>query len=403
VLRSFHVVQVLDHGVDRGVPFIAMELLEGESLAARLERLTRLSPADAAWIFTHIARALSRVHEAGIVHRDLKPGNIFLIRNDEEEVAKVLDFGIAKTSGASLLDSTGGAATRTGVVLGTPHYMSPEQVAGGQGVDYRSDIWSMGVMGFECLVGRRPFEAESLGGIVLAICTRELPVPSHVEEVPPGFDEWFALACARDPTARFASAKEAAAELRRICKEAPPMRRPVLHRKFGAENEPRTREVPASPAKDFDALVSLFNSTSAPITAPREAERMPRGRRWSRRAWFAGGALAAGVLAVFAWLRWSSSQQKTAVVEVTEASIHAPIEASPAPSSTQPTVAATASAVALTFERPAASASAASGASGAAVNRPPANAKRDRPAAPVPQGAKPPPPAPSSKKIDLGI
>ena len=94
-LRSPHVVQILDHGVDDGTPYIAMELLEGESLAARLRKVGRLSPEDTARILTHTARAVSRAHEVGVVHRDLKPDNIFLIENEEEELAKVLDFGIA--------------------------------------------------------------------------------------------------------------------------------------------------------------------------------------------------------------------------------------------------------------------------------------------------------------------
>ena len=124
-LRSPHVVQILDHGVDDGTPYIAMELLEGESLAARLRKVGRLSPEDTARILTHTARAVSRAHEVGVVHRDLKPDNIFLIENEEEELAKVLDFGIAKSTivgfGVSAI-----AETRTGALMGTLHYMSAE-------------------------------------------------------------------------------------------------------------------------------------------------------------------------------------------------------------------------------------------------------------------------------------
>src|SRR5690606_32567987 len=93
-LRSPHVVQVPDHGVHRGTPFIAMELLEGQSLSTRIKREGQLSPEFTSMILTHVARALTRAHEAGIIHRDLKPSNIFLISNDDEELAKVLDFGI---------------------------------------------------------------------------------------------------------------------------------------------------------------------------------------------------------------------------------------------------------------------------------------------------------------------
>jgi serine/threonine-protein kinase len=214
-LRSPHVVQILDHGVDEGVPFIVMELLDGESLAARLERQRRLSPHDTAHLMTQVGRAMTKAHDAGIVHRDLKPDNIFIVRNDEEEIAKVLDFGVAKshTHGVGAVSS----ATRTGSVLGTPYYMSPEQAEGSKLVDHRTDIWAMGVIAWECLLGARPFEAETLGGLLLAICAREMPSPSRSGPVPAGFDAWFARACSRDLNHRFATAREAAQELRNVC------------------------------------------------------------------------------------------------------------------------------------------------------------------------------------------
>ncbi|HYJ11877.1 MAG TPA: serine/threonine-protein kinase, partial [Polyangiaceae bacterium] len=205
----------LDHGVDEGVPFIVMELLDGESLASRLERVQRLSPADTARIITQVARAIARAHEAGIVHRDLKPDNIYLVRNDEEEIAKVLDFGVAKATTHGMGAVTG--ATRTGSVLGTPYYMSPEQAEGAKTVDGRSDLWSLGVIAWECLLGNRPFESETLGGLLLAICARPMPTPSTMGVVPPGFDAWFARACSRDVSHRFGSAKELAQELRAVC------------------------------------------------------------------------------------------------------------------------------------------------------------------------------------------
>src|SRR6185437_9659135 len=98
-LRSPHVVQILDYGVDEGVPFIAMELLEGESLAGRLARLQCLPFADTVRVITHIGRALAKAHEGNVIHRDLKPDNVFLVKNDDKEIAKVLDFGIAKITG----------------------------------------------------------------------------------------------------------------------------------------------------------------------------------------------------------------------------------------------------------------------------------------------------------------
>ncbi len=221
-LRSPHVVQILDYGVDDGVPYIAMELLEGETLADRLTRVGRLEPSEVSHLMMHVGRAVARAHEAGIVHRDLKPDNVFVVRNDDEELAKVLDFGIAKSSAMEGLGAPAAVGTRTGAVMGTPYYMSPEQTEGAKDVDLRSDIWSLGVIAFECILGKRPFEAETLGGLLLGICTRPMPIPSQLGKVPAGFDAWFARACARDLSQRFASAREATQELRRVCDESAP-------------------------------------------------------------------------------------------------------------------------------------------------------------------------------------
>ncbi|MEO6600462.1 MAG: protein kinase [Polyangiaceae bacterium] len=213
-LRSPHVVQILDYGVDDKLPFIVMELLDGENLAQRLRRLSRLSSTETARVVTHIGRAVARAHEAGIVHRDLKPENVFLIRNEDEEIAKVLDFGVAKVSVSAL--GPEGTRTRTGSILGTPYYMSPEQAQGNKAVDTRSDLWSLGVIAFECMTGKRPFYSDGLGDLVLQICIRDIPVPSDCGSVPIGFDEWFARACARDPDTRFQSAREMTDALREV-------------------------------------------------------------------------------------------------------------------------------------------------------------------------------------------
>jgi serine/threonine-protein kinase len=213
-LRSPYVVKILDHGIDENTPYIVMELLEGESLATRLRRVGRLPPHEMARLLGNVAHAVGKAHEAGIVHRDLKPDNIFVVKNDDDEVAKVLDFGVAKIVGLGTGPS--GLGTRTGAAVGTPYYMSPEQAEGTKLVDFRSDLWSLGVTAFECLIGRRPFESDGFSW-VLAICSRPLPIPSQSGEVPPGFDAWFARACARNADGRFPSAKDQAAELHRIC------------------------------------------------------------------------------------------------------------------------------------------------------------------------------------------
>ncbi len=206
-LRSSHVVQILDYGVWDGFPYIAMEYLEGEDLGQRIKRKGRLSPQETVLIISQVARALTKAHAAGLIHRDLKPENIFLVPEDDHEIAKVLDFGIAKTHGPMLDNAT----TKAGALLGTPHYMSPEQAQGTKTLDYRSDLWSLGVLAYQCLTGKLPFNSEALGDLLLHIMVNPLPIPSQVvPDVPPTFDVWWQRAAARDAANRFQSAKELA-------------------------------------------------------------------------------------------------------------------------------------------------------------------------------------------------
>jgi serine/threonine-protein kinase len=205
-------VQVLDYGMHETTPFLVMELRHGESLAACLEREKRLAPERTLAIITQVARALGRAHSAGIVHRDLKPDNVFLVREDDQELVKILDFGIAKTPQAQF----GGMETRTGVTMGTPYYMSPEQVEGKKAVDFRTDLWAMAVIACECMTGVRPFDGSTFGELLLNICARPIAPPSSQGFLLPGFDEWFARATNRDLEQRFASAQERANSLRDV-------------------------------------------------------------------------------------------------------------------------------------------------------------------------------------------
>ncbi len=203
-LRSPHVVQIIDHAIWEGVPFIAMEVLVGEDLGKRLDRVGRLSPAQTVEVLGQVCRALTKAHQLGIVHRDLKPDNIYLVHDDDREIAKVLDFGIAKSSKGM----EAGSNTKTGAMLGTPFYMSPEQAQGTKAVDFRADLWSMAVIAYQCVTGQLPFQSEALGDLLMKIMVSPLPVPSHVALVPPGFDAWFARASSRDPAGRFQSSRE---------------------------------------------------------------------------------------------------------------------------------------------------------------------------------------------------
>jgi serine/threonine protein kinase len=203
-IRSPHVVDVFDHGEWSGVPYIAMEFLDGEDLGQRLQRVGRLDPGSTYRVISHVARALTRAHAVGIVHRDLKPENVFLVRGDDEEIAKVLDFGIAKHDAYSLQDK----ATKTGSFLGTPYYVSPEQ-ARGKSTDYRSDLWSLGVIAFECLTGRPPFQADALGELMGQILYEDPPKPSdRAPGLLPAVDAWWERSAQRDREQRFQTAKE---------------------------------------------------------------------------------------------------------------------------------------------------------------------------------------------------
>jgi eukaryotic-like serine/threonine-protein kinase len=298
-LRSPHVVQILDYGVDEGTPYIAMELLEGESLGTRLSRVGRLTQREVGSLFVQLGRAIARAHDSGIIHRDLKPDNVFIVHNDEEEIAKVLDFGIAKLS-TRAVDGPATGATRTGALLGTPYYMSPEQVEGASTLDCRSDVWAIGVIAYECLVGQKPFEAETMGGIVLAICTKPLPVPSQRAVVPTGFDEWFACACRRELDQRFASAREATRELKRICDEADgiPARSSSAEILPGAdanrEAQPDPYAVASSPPKSLPTFSSSQRSK-------------PTHRFSSLQAWVIAGVVVVAVIASLTWMRAQSS------------------------------------------------------------------------------------------------
>jgi serine/threonine protein kinase len=209
-LQSRHVVQVYDNGaLDDGTPYIAMELLSGESLQQRIDRAGPLSLRETVSILAQCCRALGRAHSMGIVHRDIKPDNIFLARTADEdaEVVKILDFGVAKVA-LSAGSESDQSVTKTGSVLGTPLYMSPEQARGLKSVDHRTDVYSLGLVAYTMLTGRDAFEGESFGDILIKICVEPLPRLSANANVPPLMDRWFEYVCARDLRERCGSAQE---------------------------------------------------------------------------------------------------------------------------------------------------------------------------------------------------
>src|SRR5688572_16552971 len=214
-VRSAHVVQVFDYGSEGGVPYIAMELLDGENLDSRLGARGTLTPAELDRLFAELARGIGQAHAIGVIHRDLKPGNIFLAREGEHEVTKIVDFGIAKVK-ASALQLTQGIGTQLGTLLGTPQYMSPEQVRGSGSIDHRTDLWALAIIACECLTGRCPFSGATIGDLTVQICTERPPAPSSLGPVPPGFDQWFFKATQKKPSKRFQTAEEMAERLHAV-------------------------------------------------------------------------------------------------------------------------------------------------------------------------------------------
>jgi serine/threonine-protein kinase len=208
-LKSPNLVQIIDFGEFKGQPYLAMELLHGEDLSARLAREGTL-PFDAVeHIIAGIAAAVQVAHEAGIVHRDLKPANVFLERTGEREVVKVLDFGVAKDLNAPVEP---GSTTANGVV-GSPAYMSPEQVWN-QPVSPRADVWAMGVIALELLTGKNHFADATLAKTFERILRDPLPVPSALcPELSPALDAFFARALARSAKERIGSALDFSTEL----------------------------------------------------------------------------------------------------------------------------------------------------------------------------------------------
>jgi serine/threonine-protein kinase len=294
-LRGAHVVDVFEHGEWEGTPFIAMEYLEGEDLGTRLDRQGVLDAATTYRVSAHVARALARAHAFGIVHRDLKPENIFLVPGDDGEIAKVLDFGIAKHDAYSLRDK----ATKTGSFLGTPYYVSPEQ-ARGKTTDHRSDLWSLGVIVFQCLTGRPPFESEALGELMGLILYEDLPKPSSVRpDLSPAFDFWWERAAKRDREERFQSAKEFADSLAEALGQTATLAVPSLSPRSSLMIEGTgdpledPRETGAPLARTRHSSIPRVSLAGALIRHPRHWRAALRG---VPRKYIAGGAVALGII-----------------------------------------------------------------------------------------------------------
>jgi serine/threonine-protein kinase len=211
-LESEHVAAAVDFGIATdGAPYIVLEYLVGESLEHLLEREGRLPPARATHLVQQACRGVQAAHASGIVHRDLKPHNLFVSRREDgTDLVKVLDFGVAKLE----FMEKSGAATRTGTVLGTPSYMSPEQARGEKNVDHLSDVYALGAILYELLCGKKPHPGDSHNAILHHIATQPaLPLALALPELPEALVAVVEQALAGEPARRPASAEEFATAL----------------------------------------------------------------------------------------------------------------------------------------------------------------------------------------------
>ncbi len=212
-IGSDHILEVLDMGkMPSGERYMVMEFLDGEPLANRIRGLGRMSPAQIVPLAQQMLIGLGAAHAASIVHRDLKPDNVFIVREKAglRDFVKLIDFGISKFNALAGDMSM----TRTGAVMGTPYYMSPEQAKGSGVVDHRSDLYAVGVILYECATGQVPFNASTFNELLFKIV---LSTPPPLREVVPDVDPRFAAivekAMAREPADRYSSAAEMSAAL----------------------------------------------------------------------------------------------------------------------------------------------------------------------------------------------
>ena len=216
-----HIVDVTDFGTtDDGRAFVVMEFLEGESLAQLVMREAPLPVERALRIARQVASALQAAHAKGIVHRDIKPENIYLIQRGDGDFIKVVDFGISKAVKSTQGDDAPDyRLTHTGLLLGTPLYMSPEQARGEEDLDHRVDVWALGVLLYECLTGEVPFRANNYLGIISQVLTRDAPPPSRLRPelgISEAVETVVMHAMEKDRARRYASMADVEADIDRV-------------------------------------------------------------------------------------------------------------------------------------------------------------------------------------------
>ena len=309
-----HIVETFDAGVlDTGEPYLVMEILRGEPLAARIAQ-GKMPILDVVDLVGQAAAGVQAAHAAGIVHRDLKPDNLFITEGpDGRPFVKLLDFGISKFDPTK---TNGLQLTQEGAALGTPYYMSPEQIRGEGSLDARADVYALGVILYECLAGGRPFEAETLAHLAVLIHTgTPVPLAQHRSDLPPGFATLVQAAMASDRGQRTQTAAELRSALERYGQIG-----------FNTQIRNLTPRPSMVPARSIAPGPMGSLATSAAGVSMRSST--PAPRKGSSSALFVvGGALGLTLAAAVGGGLWWSHQHSMAL-EATSAT--------PAPTAAQP-------------------------------------------------------------------
>ncbi|MFH2006651.1 MAG: serine/threonine-protein kinase [bacterium] len=296
-LKHEHIVEVVDFNLtEDGRPYIVMELLDGEDLGSRLDRVGRLSLAETTQILGQVSAALGEAHEQGVVHRDMKPQNIFLCRRrHRDDYVKLVDFGISKIQGA------GSMLTATNAMMGTPYYMSPEQTGAGEAkVDHRTDVYALGVIAFQMLTGDVPFRGDNFAQLVLSIVMKP---PGSVNEQVPGLpaavNAVIQCALAKDPGARFQTVADFDHALQSVA-----LGSAACDPAEVSPSPSATAGSPAAPSPSWPPGLSVSPTTLSGAAGQQDSLALPTERRGRSRALLLGlgGVVAVAVLLVVAIL-----------------------------------------------------------------------------------------------------
>ncbi|HHH31081.1 MAG TPA: serine/threonine protein kinase [Polyangiaceae bacterium] len=314
-----NIATVYDVGEADGRVYIAMELVEGEPLTAMIEPGRRVEVCEALRIVHEVTRGLAKAHEIGVIHRDLKPDNIMV---GDDGIVKILDFGVAKRLDNFKVDFTD-IKTQHGSLVGTPAYMSPEQAAGKKEVDQRSDIFSVGVVLFELLTGKRPFEGETWQETIIAINRDEPPLISTLRsDVPAAIDEMVDRCLAKQPESRYETCRELLEDIESILMASstgtfPPGASGILARAGASSTPPpQSGEVGSDPTGRADRpdLLTMHERTAEPVARSMDGDGLERPQR---RGMIYGGLVVAAVaigLIAYAAMGETASEAEAPVV-----------------------------------------------------------------------------------------